>query len=991
MSIIILVLFQAILYPAAFFISGFAKKTEANAMDILGERVETCKVYMEREMIYRWSRLSASEEAIQALVDGVITENEASYEDIKTDAQLNQAVLFAVAEEVLSLLRQNAVTSAFIVLDGNAVATNANTEEKAAIYLRDMDPTSQPKSNEDVYLERGPAEISSMLGVTIDNYWTPYFTIQSQEANTGHDFFYKPITAVKAKSAGSKAVAEDFGYWSPNFILNRQDSIKALTYTIPLLAPDGKPYGVLGIGMAHSYIDSLLDYQDLLEENTGVYMMGLLQENSFTPVFINGASYKDYYTDYSSISLTRREEDIYELTPVKAVAAPLWASVQNYQLYSSNSPYAEDNWVLMGAINKNKLLEFSHSLVKLLIALTVIVIVTGLGIAILTSKILVQPVIELVQELRQSNPNSKIRLKKTGIEEIDKLTHAIETMSESVAESASKISQIVELTGTSFGVFEMNREKNTVFCSEGLLQLLGWEDVVLKNSCMPVLLFEKKIDSLSVYYYDYTSHIYRLPHKQTGFRWIRINTTQTSDVYIGTVTDISREMNEKLKMEYDNSYDSLTDVMNRRAFKENLEELFEKPQHLGVACMVMWDLDNLKYVNDNFGHVYGDQYICALANCLKEFIYYNGFVCRRSGDEFLTFLYGYSTKEEVEVVLDTVWQRICQATVALPDNTKLKVRVSAGVAWYPQDTQNLADLQRYADFAMYDGKHNKKGVLMYFNQELYKDNSLLINGAEKLNQLIEEKLVRFAMQPIVSVKDAGIYGYEMLMRPQMPEFKSPMDVLRIARTQSKLYQIERLTYFEGLRTFSNQMKDRSDAHTFKIFVNSIANESFSVLDFEELEKEFGAYLPQVVMELTESEPLNTALTKTKRAFIRKYNGLIALDDYGSGYNSESTLLFVAPDIIKLDMELVRNVNIDTRKQTLISNIVSYAKSRGILVLAEGVESYSEMYSLIELGADYLQGYYIGKPAFAPTELDKNVAEEISYAYEQQNLQGENLF
>ncbi len=101
-----------------------------------------------------------------------------------------------------------------------------------------------------------------------------------------------------------------------------------------------------------------------------------------------------------------------------------------------------------------------------------------------------------------------------------------------------------------------------------------------------------------------------------------------------------------------------------------------------------------------------------------------------------------------------------------------------------------------------------------------------------------------------------------------------------------------------------------------------------------------------------------------------------MDDFGAGYSGESTLLALTPDYVKVDMSIVRGIDQDANRQSLFSHFVSYARSCGIQVIAEGVETEAELRTLIELGADYLQGYYLGTPNPQPSQVDSSIVELI---------------
>ena len=216
---------------------------------------------------------------------------------------------------------------------------------------------------------------------------------------------------------------------------------------------------------------------------------------------------------------------------------------------------------------------------------------------------------------------------------------------------------------------------------------------------------------------------------------------------VAELEDVTRDVEEKRRIEYERDFDILTDLYNRRAFDQQLRKLFSPARRgrLQVAALLMLDLDNLKYVNDTYGHDYGDRYIQAFAKCLESFYCCRSVVGRRSGDEFNVFLYGYENQEAVRACLKRFRDEVGEASLVLSTGDRMRVRASGGLAWYPRDAGNYEELLRMADFAMYSIKHTVKGRIQEFDREDYERNSILIQGQDALNRMIDGRLVRISI------------------------------------------------------------------------------------------------------------------------------------------------------------------------------------------------------------------------------------------------------
>jgi EAL domain-containing protein (putative c-di-GMP-specific phosphodiesterase class I) len=186
----------------------------------------------------------------------------------------------------------------------------------------------------------------------------------------------------------------------------------------------------------------------------------------------------------------------------------------------------------------------------------------------------------------------------------------------------------------------------------------------------------------------------------------------------------------------------------------------------------------------------------------------------------------------------------------------------------------------------------------------------------------------------------------------------PMEILDLATKENRLYDIEKHTFNNTLSI----MKEASDTfQTKKLFINSVSSHQLSDEDFYDLYQNYGPLFKNVVMEITESTLLDEKGTKLLHQRLQNTNCQLALDDYGTGYSNESNLLNSNPHYVKVDRSLVHNINYDSKKQHLVSNLINFAKHNQIKIIAEGIETYEEFEYVIHLGVDYIQGFFTAKP------------------------------
>ncbi len=190
------------------------------------------------------------------------------------------------------------------------------------------------------------------------------------------------------------------------------------------------------------------------------------------------------------------------------------------------------------------------------------------------------------------------------------------------------------------------------------------------------------------------------------------------DRFADSITRLGREI------ERERDSDNLTKLYARRGFKREADQLFLRPDVLKHAGLLMIDLDNLKSTNDRFGHNFGDLYIRTAGKCFVTNTPENTLCARMSGDEFIIFFYGYDSQQEIREKVAALYQAIREVEFVLPDGENMGLSASGGVAWYPEDSENLSDLMKFADFAMYQVKRSKKGEYKEFVLELYEQQLL---------------------------------------------------------------------------------------------------------------------------------------------------------------------------------------------------------------------------------------------------------------------------
>lgn len=970
LPLMIIIIAQSVLFAGLVLWGGTMDRLNNNAADILSERVLGRKNYLQNEMIQSWSHLSTFQAEMNILIQSQLKEMNMTSKELVANRQETSQILKQVLPNLIGMLRRTGVNDVFLILEGSP-----QSQQKSGLYLRDRDPLSTPVDNSDLLFERSPSHVSRDADIAMDSFWSPQFTVEENSL-----YYTNPIFATT--QVDSQEVS-DMGYWGTQKILEN-DHTDVITYSVPLVDDNEECYGVLGIALNQDYLKTLMTYDELNTDKSASYMLAInadsSQTGSYTKVLSSGPAFNKMFADKQNFIFHASTHNSLVWLTDKTGEEVIYGCIEPFQLYNSNTPFEQQQWVLIGLESKDSLFGFSQNIESKILIFMVISIIVGLTVTCLVGYRVSRPIISLAKKLKQSDPSKPIRLAPIHITEIDQLCDAIETLSHSVAENSSRLSQIINMVSMGIGAFELDKSKNQVFCTSNLFEVLRIDEMK-EDKILPISEFLKTFTDLTwESLIKQTEQILRIQQDTTTSFWIRLKTVQQGNYVLGVVQDISNEMAERRRLEYERDYDLLTNLYNRRAFHKQANFLFAHPQKMKVSALLMMDLDNLKYINDTYGHDFGDDYIRTAASIIRKQCNEKELGARMSGDEFYVLFSGYDTKKQIRQKINHFRDDIANASLMLPDGSKIRLRGSIGVAWYPDDSQNFDELIKFADFAMYEVKNTEKGGVKDFDKISYKKDSFLLHGMEDLNLLIENQQVEYAFQPIVDVHTQTIFGYEALMRPTNATLRSVVDVLRIAKAQSKLAQIEHLTWFKALeaaKTYQDIIQNK------KIFINSISSQHLSEAEVAQLVTLYKDLLAYAVIELTEGEQMDPISTQLKKDCCKELGLEIALDDFGTGYNGDTTLLELMPRYVKIDMSIVRDIDKDTNRREFYESLVTYFRSRNILILAEGVETQEEMETLVRCGTDLMQGYFFGKgktvpelPSQESLTLLKNAVQDI---------------
>lgn len=974
----ILIILEIVILSSSIIFSGVISQLNQNEKNILNEKIENRKNYLQNEMLNSWSNLEMTAENINKKTSRLIQEGQIDLARLDSSSKDSYPLLSSISSDIITMMRNNRVSGGFVVLSTQNLE-EGQPKNKPGIYLRDMDPTANASvTNDDLLLLRGSSQVIKQLHISTASSWTPNF----QYKQTGYDsmpsFYYPYKNALNSGSVPDQDL-RDQGYWSSAYRLEGENT-QQIAYSIPLRLPDGTVYGVLGIDITDNYLETLLPYNEITSAKQGTYILGkkASDSNTLKSVMISGLVYKQDANDAEKTTLHKSDvgDDAYYIDS-DSKKAEYYAVAKPLILYKSNTAFSQDQWFLVGTLKEDTLLAFSSKVTTILIFCILMTLIAGAGGSYIISYIIARPIKSLSRDIEDSDPRKVIQLKPTNIREIDQLSGSIMQLNSNVIEANSKFTQILEMASTRIAGFEINEDTDSFFVTDYFFAMFQRPDLDTND-----LTIHTFVDCLIDIHKTFESEIHKndrviyVVPSDTKTTYIQLKYNSCNSRHIGLLEDVTAAIEEKKTIEYERDHDLLTGLINRRAFKRTLTILFRDPKQLCTAAMIMFDLDNLKQINDTYGHDAGDKYIQQAAKCFVSASPENTIISRVSGDEFYLFLFGYQSREDILQYLDQMKSYIDKSSFPLASYKNHPIRVTGGIAWYPDDSSSLDELLRYSDFAMYQAKKTEKGQFSTFNMEVYHRESHLLQSKQELRRMLKEQSAIYHFQPIIDATTGEIFAYEALMRSISPNLSSPSFILAMAKEEGLLAEIEQLTIISSIEHFVSHVEREQISSTCRLFLNSLPNQVLPHEKVMEVEKKFKQYLSLLVIEITEEEKLDQIVQRSKMHYINSWGAGIALDDYGSGYNSEQSLLKIQPDYIKVDIDIIRNIDHDYNKQDIVAHVVEYGHERGMKIIAEGVETAAEAEKVIQLRVDFLQGYYLAKPALIPPKPEDNVISHI---------------
>ncbi|WP_378954779.1 putative bifunctional diguanylate cyclase/phosphodiesterase [Pelosinus sp. sgz500959] len=411
-------------------------------------------------------------------------------------------------------------------------------------------------------------------------------------------------------------------------------------------------------------------------------------------------------------------------------------------------------------------------------------------------------------------------------------------------------------------------------------------------------------------------------------------------------------------------FDSLTGLPNRAYINERMRTEIEKARINNLSGAVLFiDLDDLKMVNDSFGHSKGDAVIILAGAYILSEVGENACVARIGGDEFIVILYDEGNRKRLATIADQLIKVLYKESETL--GVRFQLSASIGVAVYPDDGNTAEDIFKNADMAMYAAKKAGKNCWRFYEAAMHKDTYESMMLTNSLRHAIERKELLLNYQPQVNTSDLSIVGFEALLRWNSLEHGSisPGKFIPLAEKSRLILTIGKWV-LEGACRFARRLVDSGWGNLYvavNVSPHQLRDRQFVQFVREAL-KNANIEPSQLELEITENALIDSMeetidiLNELKTIGVR-----LSLDDFGTGYSSLTYLQRLPVNILKIDKSFIDMLRSDKEPKAIIRTIVDMAHVMNMTVVAEGVETQEQIDYLVQCNCERIQGYIVSRP------------------------------
>lgn len=550
---------------------------------------------------------------------------------------------------------------------------------------------------------------------------------------------------------------------------------------------------------------------------------------------------------------------------------------------------------------------------------------------------------------------------------------------EALRESEERYALAVQ--GANDGIWDWNLRTGEIYFSPRWKAILGYADTDLPNTlemwfnCVHTSDLEGFKRAINQHLSGETKnleHEHRMRTKTGDYRWVLTRGLAVQDAsgqanrLAGSQTDITERKRIEERLLHDALHDTLTGLPNRALLMDRLHHTIEVARRNTdyLYAVLFMDIDRFKVINDSLGHMQGDKLLIAIAQRLTTCIRPGDTVARLGGDEFVVLLESIRDISAALAVAERI-QTALEAPIPLSDQ-EVFITSSIGLALGGKQYHAAEDLLRDADTAMYRAKSKGRARYEIFNPGMHQQAVALLQLENDLRRAITRDEFFLEYQPIISLRDFRLVGFEALMRwrHQTRGIIPPGEFIPVAEETELINPLERWAIQQACRQLEHWQTTYRNARALVIHVN-LSGQHFHedlVDEMRSLLADINLSPSAINLEITETMLMQNAETAVSLLNqLKELNLRLSIDDFGTGYSSLSYLHRLPIDTLKVDQSFVNKLDTDPEQVAIVRTIMTLAWNLGIEVIAEGVESIKQQAQLNALQCDYAQGFYFSRP------------------------------
>lgn len=431
--------------------------------------------------------------------------------------------------------------------------------------------------------------------------------------------------------------------------------------------------------------------------------------------------------------------------------------------------------------------------------------------------------------------------------------------------------------------------------------------------------------------------------------------------YVAVFSDLSLIKRSQQEMAYLAHYDQLVELPNRLLFIELARQELERSV-APCGALLLVDLDRFKDINESLGHKLGDALLREVTARLRQHQQHSMVLARLGGDEFALLYEGCHEERAMTLAMQLI-EDISQPFML--EGVELFISASIGIVMYPNDAKTVEQLLGNADSALFKAKANGRSTYAFYSQELTSQARQRVELASALRQALEQQQLIPYYQPLHTLPEGELIGFEALIRWRHPErgMISPALFIPAAEENDLIGAIDHWMLEQSCRQMRTWL---DEGHQLQFISVNISSRLFHRGELDQrvaqVLAETGLEAQHLALEITESavmQDADAAMVLLER--LRNLGVRLAIDDFGTGYSSLQRLKHMKVHKLKIDQGFVAGLPNDPEDAAITRSVIGLAHNLGLQVVAEGVENAEQTAFLLQHGCDLVQGYGFGRP------------------------------